>query len=150
MSSLTPGRRSDSYNTCVLQIIGLLFLFLFPVAAENPMPSVRAARAAGDPETALDLLAKHEKNHPELFELNGLAYLKARLLIESGHSREGEPCCRYSTGGSPFSVIRFCRRGWRQDKRDHSENGDPNSRTSWNIIPGILRGLSGPLPAQTL
>lgn len=54
------------------------------------MPRVRAARAAGEREIALDLLAKHEKSHPQLFELNGLAYLKARLLIESGRSREGE------------------------------------------------------------
>ena len=54
------------------------------------MPSVRAARAAGDPEAALGLLQQHEKAYPELFEQNHLAYLKARLLIESGRGREGE------------------------------------------------------------
>ena len=54
------------------------------------MPRVRAAQAAGDPKTALSLLEQHEKNHPELFERNHLAYLKARLLIESGSGQEGE------------------------------------------------------------
>ena len=80
MNALTTG----------LQIIGLLLLSLVPVAAENPMPRVRAAQAAGDPEAALSLLEQHEKNHPEIFERNRLAYLKARLLIESGRGREGE------------------------------------------------------------
>ena len=90
MNALTIGRRSSSYNTSVLQIIGLLLLSLVPVAAENPMPRVRAAQAAGDPEAALGLLEQQEKNHPELFERNRLAYLKACLLIESGRGREGE------------------------------------------------------------
>ncbi len=54
------------------------------------MPGVLAAREAGDPETALGLLEQHEKNYPELFEQNHLAYLKARLFIESGRSGEGE------------------------------------------------------------
>ena len=129
--------------TSGLHIISLLLLFLVPVVAENPMPRVRAARAAGDPETALDLLVQHEKNYPELFDLNGLAYLKARLLIESDRSREGEALLseldwRQSLLGDSILQARVeARQGrpfgeWRSDLKDFLEHysGHP----SWSRL----------------
>ncbi len=119
--------------TSGLHIIGLLLLFLVPVAAENPMPRVHAARAAGDREIALELLARHEKDDPELFDLNGLDYLKARLLIESGRSPEGQALLseldwRQSLLGDSILQARVeARQGrpfgeWRSDLKDFLEH----------------------------
>ncbi len=84
-----PFGRCTSRHFALSLLLGLLLLSLGRGAPVNPLQGIHTARESGDYEGALDLLNRFETSQPELFALNNLDYLKARLLIDSGRIETG-------------------------------------------------------------
>ena len=145
-----PFGRCTSRHFALSLLLGLLLLSLGRGAPVNPLQGIHTARESGDYEGALDLLNRFETSQPELFALNNLDYLKARLLIDSGRIETGIALLaaldwRESLLGD--SILVPC---WRERPTRCPRHGArtflPFSRTTRDIRPG----RAGPSPTQTL